>query len=197
MGLLGRLADLIDAVITGRPPRVIERQFGWLRDMGYGVLESGCSRMTLYATYASERVLVRVTDDYHYEFVGVWLAQARGPDGVGPDIALGRLLEERAPTVQWDGDYGDGDPGAGEAKLAEAADLLRRHCTDLLRGKNVETLAPRPETASRQQTSSTARRDPGSSSRSVCICERVVDTEPDGSVFGCSTRRLEMLDQLD
>lgn len=151
MSVLGRLGDLLDALITGRPPRVIERQFGWLRDMGYRVLESGCSRMTLYATYASERVLVRITEDYHYGFVGIWLARARGPDEVGPDVALGRLLEERAPTVPWDGDYEEVEPGghAGEAKLREAADLLRRHCADLLRGENLETLDPRPDTASR------------------------------------------------
>jgi hypothetical protein len=143
MGVLGRLADLIDALITGRPPRVIERQFGWLRDMGYGVLESGSRGMALYATYMSEHVLVRVKEDYHYEFVGVWLARAQGHgDGVGPDVDLKRLLRQRAPSVRWDGDYEEDQPGghAGEAKLAEASRLLREHCLDLVRGENLDVL---------------------------------------------------------
>jgi hypothetical protein len=136
------VAGLIDAVITGRPPRVIERQFGWLRDIGYHVAESGSRGMELYTTYASELVLVRIKEDYHYGFVGVWLARARGGvvGSVGPDIALGRLLEQRAPEVVWVGDYDDGEPGAGEGKLAEAGHLLRAHCGDLLRGENLGEL---------------------------------------------------------
>lgn len=146
MSVLGRLADVVDALITGRPPRVIERQFGWLRNMGYGVEESGWRGMELSTTYASKHVLVRVLEEYHYGFVGVWLARpwSAAADGVGPDVDLKRLLEVRAPAVVWDGNYDTDKPGAGEAKLAEAARLLREHCGDILRGENLEALG-RPD----------------------------------------------------
>ena len=134
---MGRVANLIDAVITGRPPRVIERQFGWLRKMGYAVDESGWRGMELYATYASNSVLVRVLEDYHYGYVGVWLARARSEHAHGPDIDLIRLLTSRVPDIRWDGNYDVSDPGAGEAKLAEAARLLREHCAEILKGENL------------------------------------------------------------
>ncbi len=138
MSVVGRLVNLVDALVTGRPPRVIERQFGWLRHMGYRVEESGWRGMELYTTYASMHVLVRVLEEYHYGFVGVWLARA--VDGVGPDVELARLLQVRAPAVSWDGNYDTDEPGAGEAKLAEAARLLRDHCGDVLRGASLEAL---------------------------------------------------------
>lgn len=138
MSVLARLMNVVDTLLTGRPPRVIERQFGWLRSMGYRVAESGSRGMELYTTYASTHVLVRILEEYHYEFVGVWLARA-GVGG-GPDVDLKRLLEVRAPAVGWDGSYSGDGPGAGEAKLAEAARLLREHCGDILRGENVEAL---------------------------------------------------------
>lgn len=142
MSVLRKLVDLVDALITGRPPREIERQFGWLRGLGYGVQESGSRGMELYTTYASNHVMVRMKQDYHYGFVGVWLARAQAPgtDEVGPDVDLGRLLGQRAPDVRWDGDYDIDEPGAGEAKLAEAARLLREHCLDLVRGENLGAL---------------------------------------------------------
>lgn len=142
MGVVGRLANLLDAVLTGRPPRVIDRQFGWLRDLGFRVGESGWRGMELYATYASERVLVRVLEEYHYGFVGVRLAKApSGESGqAGSDVALGQLLATRAPHVRWDGNYDIDDRGAGEAKLGQAAQLLREQCSDLLLGDNLHVL---------------------------------------------------------
>jgi hypothetical protein len=142
VSLLRRLFGRIDVVLTGRPPHVIERQFGWLRGMGFEIQESGSRWMELYATYASDKVLVRVLEEYHYEFVGVWLARARAVEGggVGPDVSLEQLLASRAPAVDWDPNYGASVRGAGEAKLAEAARLLRETCVDILRGDNLDEL---------------------------------------------------------
>ena len=138
-----RVVNVVDALITGRPPRVIERRFGWLRDMGYAVEESGWRGMELYATYASKGVLVRVLDDYHYGSVGVWLARDSTGEGdwVGSDVGLEQLLAMRAPGVRWDPNYDIDARSAGEAKLTEAARLLREHCVDLLRGENLDVLA--------------------------------------------------------
>jgi hypothetical protein len=142
MRLVGRLIDLVDAVITGRPPRVIDREFSWLREMSLAVAGSGWRGMETYVTYASQKVLVRVLDEYHYGWVGIWLARAPTPDGgpAGPDVPLDQLVAARAPHVRWDGNYDGSVSGARHAKLAEGARLLRDHCGDLLRGTDLELL---------------------------------------------------------
>jgi hypothetical protein len=99
--------------------------------------------MSLYAMYASPRVLVGVRYDYLYDAVIVCLGRrARGhpPASPPPDVCLDRLLQVLAPQVVWDAEFEGSAKGAAEAKLAEAALLLQTHCSAQLRGQNLEIL---------------------------------------------------------
>jgi len=129
----------------GRVPSAIDRQFGWLEELGYLPVEVSL-RWGWRATYAHETVLVRPGYQERDENVDITIARARATDlrdePYWAQVHLLELIQRRAPT---EGRWATRNrhirsQDEAELVLALGATLLRTYGIDLLHGVNLDVL---------------------------------------------------------
>lgn len=128
-----------------RVPAVIARNFGWLEPLGFTPVEASES-WGPSATYATNVLLVRPRYEERDEYADVTVARRRTTElreePYWAQVHLHELLERR---VQEGGGWRRRNSGvrgkdAIESAMAEGADLLRTHCSDILDGRNLDLL---------------------------------------------------------